>query len=263
MTEPPNQFGDGAAYERMMGRWSHLVGEKFLDWLDAPKGLRWIDVGCGNGAFTEVLIGRCAPAAVTGIDPSDAQIAYARERQSVKMARFRVAHAQDLPFEDDSFDAAAMALVISFVTDPQKAADEMARVTKPGGPVATYMWDIPGGGLPVNPIYMGLMAIGAGDLRPVMAPQSSRDAMEHYWKQAGMKNVATDVVRIQVAYDDFDDFWKSCNVPIGPSGNAVANLTPAKREELREHVREKLKPTPDGRIIYEAFCNAVKGTAPE
>jgi len=80
MTEPPNQFGDGAAYERMMGRWSHLVGEKFLAWLDALKGLRWIDVGCGNGAFTEVLIARCAPAAVTGIDPSDAQVAYVRER---------------------------------------------------------------------------------------------------------------------------------------------------------------------------------------
>jgi ubiquinone/menaquinone biosynthesis C-methylase UbiE len=263
MSEPPNQFGDGAAYERMMGRWSHLVGEKFLDWLGPPNGLRWIDVGCGNGAFTEVLIGRCAPAAVTGIDPSDAQIAYAHERQSVKMARFRVADAQDLPFEDNSFEAAAMALVISFVTDPQKAADEMARVTKPGGPVATYMWDIPGGGLPVNPVYMGLMAIGAGDRRPVLAPQSNRDAMEHYWKQAGMKNVSTDVVRIQVAYDDFDDFWKSCNVPVGPSGNAVANLTPAKRQELREHLREKLKPAPNGRIVYEAFCNAVKGTAPE
>jgi hypothetical protein len=115
----------------------------------------------------------------------------------------------------------------------------------------------------VNPVYMGLMAIGAGDRRPVLAPQSNRDAMEHYWKQAGMKDVSTDVVRIQVAYDDFDDFWKSCNVPIGPSGNAVANLTPAKREELQEHLREKLKPAPDGRIVYEAFCNAVKGTAPE
>jgi hypothetical protein len=40
MTKRPNQFGDGAAYERMMGRSSHLVGDKFLDWLDAPKGLR-------------------------------------------------------------------------------------------------------------------------------------------------------------------------------------------------------------------------------
>ena len=262
LTGEPNLFRDGQAYERMMGRWSHLVGEKFLDWLDAPKGLRWIDVGCGNGAFTEVLIARCAPAAVTGIDPSDQQIAYARERQSVKLARFRVAQAQSLPFPDNSFDAAAMALVISFVTDPQRAANEMARVTKPGGPVATYMWDIPGGGLPVNPIYMGLMDIGAGDLRPALAPQSGRDNMRTYWEQAGLKNVATEVVRIQVAYDDFDDFWKSCNVPIGPSGNAVANLTPAKRDQLREHLRQKLKPAADGRIVYEAFANAVKGHAP-
>jgi len=43
-------FTDGAAYERRMGRWSRLVGEVFLDWLAAPPGLRWVDVGCGNGA---------------------------------------------------------------------------------------------------------------------------------------------------------------------------------------------------------------------
>ena len=56
MTEPPNQFGDGAAYERVMGRWSHLVGEKLLDWLDAPKGLRWIDVSCGmRNVATDVV----------------------------------------------------------------------------------------------------------------------------------------------------------------------------------------------------------------
>jgi hypothetical protein len=42
----------------------------------------------------------------------------------------------------------------------------------------------------------------------------------------------------------------------------VANLTPAKRDELREHLREKLTPAPGGRIVYDAFCNAVKGTAP-
>ena len=53
-------FTDGKAYVRRMGRWSRIVGEAFLDWLAVPKGLRWLDVGCGNGAFTEVLITRCA-----------------------------------------------------------------------------------------------------------------------------------------------------------------------------------------------------------
>ena len=86
MSEAPNLFADGKAYERLMGRWSRLAGEKFLDWLDAPKNLKWLDVGCGNGAFTEVLIARCSPAAVTGVDPSEGQLAYARGRPGTKRA---------------------------------------------------------------------------------------------------------------------------------------------------------------------------------
>jgi SAM-dependent methyltransferase len=258
----PNLFRDGEAYERMMGRWSHRVGEKFLDWLGAPNGLRWIDVGCGNGAFTEVLIARAAPAAVTGIDPSEHQIAYARERETVKLARFRVANAQSLPFADNSFDAAAMALVISFLTEPLQAAQEMTRVVKPGGPVAAYMWDIPGGGLPVNPIYVGLRALGHGDLRPAGASHSNRDTMHKIWSEAGLTAIDTAVIRIEVAYSGFDDFWQSCNVPVGPSGNAVANLSPLKRDELKEYLRRNLPVAADGRIVYEAFANAVKGRVP-
>ena len=71
------RFDDGAAYERYMGEWSRLAGETFLGWLAPRPGLRWLDVGCGNGAFTELLAGRCAPLSVHGIDPSEAQLAYA------------------------------------------------------------------------------------------------------------------------------------------------------------------------------------------
>src|ERR1700716_4429681 len=74
------RFDDGAAYEEFMGMWSRLVGDVFLDWLAPAAQLRWIDVGCGNGAFTEMLVERCAPVAVHGIDPSAEQIAFARER---------------------------------------------------------------------------------------------------------------------------------------------------------------------------------------
>src|SRR4029077_17204876 len=128
MTEAPNLFADGKAYACLMGRWSRLAGEKFLDWVDAPKNLKWLDVGCGNGAFTEVLIARCAPAAVSGIDPSEGQLSYARTRPGAKLAEFRAGDAQALPYPDGSFDAAAMALVISFVPDPIKAVTEMMRV---------------------------------------------------------------------------------------------------------------------------------------
>src|SRR5579859_7836344 len=66
-------FTDGKAYERLMGRWSRLAGAAFLDWLNVPKAMRWLDAGCGNGAFTEEIIARCAPAVVTAIDPSEEQ----------------------------------------------------------------------------------------------------------------------------------------------------------------------------------------------
>jgi 2-polyprenyl-3-methyl-5-hydroxy-6-metoxy-1,4-benzoquinol methylase len=75
MTEPQIRFEDGAGYERMMGVWSRSAGQIFLDWLAPKPGLNWVDVGCGNGAFTELLVERCAPAEIEGIHPSEAQLA--------------------------------------------------------------------------------------------------------------------------------------------------------------------------------------------
>src|SRR5882672_2679905 len=97
------RFNDGAAYERYMGRWSQLAGERFLAWLAPPVGLRWLDVGCGNGAFTEMLAERCAPASAHGIDPFEAQLAYARTRPALRSAHFRQGDAMALPYADNSF----------------------------------------------------------------------------------------------------------------------------------------------------------------
>jgi SAM-dependent methyltransferase len=262
MSEAPNLFNDGNAYERLMGRWSRLAGEKFLDWIDPPKNLNWIDVGCGNGAFTEVLIARCAPAAVTGVDPSDGQLAFARTRPGAKMAQFRIADAQNLPFPDNSFDAASMALVITFIPDPVKAAKEMARVVKPGGWVATYMWDFPGGGFPIRPIAEAARFLGLGEPVRPNVNASRRDDMRAIWQQAGITSLDMQVIRIQVAFSSFDDFWDSNSVPVGPAGKALADLTPDMREKLKARLREQLPVAADGSIAYEAFANAVKGRAP-
>src|SRR5947209_20284063 len=135
MAEPQIRFDDGAGYERMMGKWSRLAGEVFLDWLKPASGLRWIDVGCGNGAFTELLAERCAPAEIQGVDPSEAQLAFARSRHRAGIAHFRHGDAMALPFADRGFDAAAMALVIFFVPEPPAGVAYNARGVRPGGPV--------------------------------------------------------------------------------------------------------------------------------
>src|ERR1044071_3906149 len=258
MGEGEKFFTNGEAYEKRMGRWSRIVGEAFLDWLDLPKGLRWIDVGCGNGAFTEVLISRCAPSAVRGIDPSEGQLNYARTRASAKLAEFRVGDAQALPYPDRSFDAAAMALAISFVPNPVKAAAEMRRVVKPGGWVATYMWDLPGGGIPIAPVFRALKSLGVAVSVPGLEV-SRQDNMRALWEKVGLQAVDTCVIRIPVLYTDFNDFWQSYSVPDGPSGVAIRKMSSSQIEQLKATLREELPTNPDGHIAYEAFANAVRG----
>src|SRR5207244_6398203 len=106
--------------ERYMGKWSQLVGQTFLDWLAPRPRLRWLDVGCGNGAFTEMLAQQCAPVSAKGIDPSEEQLAYARTRPAACVAQFHRGDAMALPFPDGTFDAAVMPLVIFFVPDPAR-----------------------------------------------------------------------------------------------------------------------------------------------
>src|SRR5262245_47963539 len=108
-----------------MGVWSRLAGEVILDWLAAPSGLSWIDIGCGNGAFTELLVQRCAPEEVQAIDPSECQLAFARKRLAGRLVAFHRGDAMALAYSADRFDAAVMALVIVFLSDPAKAIEEM------------------------------------------------------------------------------------------------------------------------------------------
>src|SRR3954454_22536035 len=137
---PPSHIICDAAddYERFMGRWSRAIGEKFLAWFDPPGAARWLDVGCGAGAFRALILRRCAPKAIVGIDPSPQQIEYARK--NFPSVTFEVGDSMDMRFGDGEFDFVASALVFHFIPDRAKAFTEMNRVLKPGGLVGGYTW---------------------------------------------------------------------------------------------------------------------------
>lgn len=262
MTDAANLFTDGKAYERFMGRWSKLVGQQFLTWLDVPKGLRWLDSGCGNGAFTDEVIARAAPASVIAVDPSEGQLAYARTRPGSAMARFQIGDAQRLSFPDDSFDVAVMALVIAFLPQPDKAVAGMTRVVRPGGWVATYMWDLEAGGSPTSPMFSALKSIGATPSAVPNAPASRIEAMRGFWQAAGLQSVETTVIRIPVSFDSVDDFWETTTSSGGPAAKLIEALPADRQHQVRQRLGEQLRPGADGRISYEAFANAVKGCVP-
>ena len=160
MAEARPTFDDGAAYDEFMGRWSRAVGAVFLDWLAAPRKAAWLDVGCGTGAFTTLIVKTCKPARVAAVDPGAAQIEFARLQPVAKRADFRVADAQTLPFSDGTFDVVASALVINFIPDRARAVAQMRRVTRPYGTVGGYVWDFAGDRSPSWPFNRALSGLG-------------------------------------------------------------------------------------------------------
>ena len=258
-----NTFGDGAAYERFMGRWSSAVGAVFLEWVAPPAGAHWLDIGCGTGVFTELALDTCSPATIAAVDPSAAQVELARNKPVGQRADFRVADAQQLPFPDAAFDVVASALVINFIPDRPRAIAEMRRVGRPGGVVAGYVWDFLAGRSPGSPITSGLHRIGARPPSVEGREDSRLEALIALFTGAGLKDIATRTIEVSMSFSDFNDCWVSLTPGYSPTGKAVAALSETDREKLIESVRGSLPAGPDGSITYSARANAIKARVPE
>jgi SAM-dependent methyltransferase len=261
MADETIRFDDGASYELMMGRWSLLVGERFLEWIDVPDGARWVDIGCGNGAFTELVVQRCRPASVQAFDPSPGQLAYARNRLPAGApVTWTEADAMQLPVADAVGDAAVMALVLFFVPNAAGGVAEMCRVVRTGGVVAAYHWDILGGGFPLADIGAEMLKLGIPPRLPPSAAASTIDASKALWQEAGLREVRTCQFTVQRSFDSFDDYWNSAatSSTMRPMFDAIPA---ARRELLKASVRHRVQ-AGDGPLTLSARANAVSGMKP-
>jgi ubiquinone/menaquinone biosynthesis C-methylase UbiE len=258
VTEEQIRFDDGAGYERYMGAWSQLVGETFLDWLVPAAGVRWLDIGCGNGAFTELVATRCLPSSIDGIDPAAQQVEYARTRPLLREAKLQVGDAMALPFDNDCFDVAVMPLVIFFVPDPAQGVAEMRRVLRTGGIAGAYAWDMEGGGFPYAMLQEEMRKL---DVTVPQAPSMSAshiDVMRKLWIDAGFKDIQVQQFTVDRIYPSFDEYWKI--VLGGPSvGGKLRALDPEKTVQLQARMRARLAVDASGGIASNARANAVKG----
>ncbi len=123
------------------------------------------------------------------------------------------------------------------------------------------MWDFPDG-TPISPLAPAMKSLGMVTPERPNTEAAGRDAMRAIWQQAGLTSIETEVIRIRVSYSSFDDFWESTTLPVGPSGKALAALSPTAREQLKARLRESLPIAADGTISYEAIANAAKGLVP-
>jgi ubiquinone/menaquinone biosynthesis C-methylase UbiE len=261
MADEAIRFDDGASYELMMGRWSVLVGEHFLDWIAVPNGARWLDIGCGNGAFTELVVKRCMPAGVRAFDPSPEQLLFARNRLPAGApVTWAEADAMRLPVADGAADVAVMALVLFFVPAPAIGVAEMSRAVRSGGVVAAYHWDVLDGGFPLAAIAVELLELGVQPRLPPSVAASTIEASTALWLEAGLHQVRTCQITVQRRFENFDEYWNSAAT--SNTLRPMFEVLPAERRALlKDNVRHRLR-AGDGPLIVSARSNAVTGIKP-
>lgn len=254
------RFSDGASYDHMMGPWSRSVGELFLDWLDPAPDLDWIDVGCGSGAFTSLVVERCQPSTILGIDPSQAQLDYALQRGLPHAARFEVADATSLPAVDRSIDVAVAALVVHFMPDPIAGVREMARVTRPGGLVAAYAWDLLNGGFPYNDLYSPMTSIGFPPPLPPSPAAGDMQNLQKTWEAAGLTDIKMQTFTVTRQFADFDEYWSTAATSPRIAA-ALQRIPPEPLAQLREHVRASVPYGEQSTVVPKATANAIVARA--
>lgn len=262
--QPADVWTSAAAYEQYVGRWSRLVANEFLAWLGVSPSSSWLDVGCGTGALTEVILSLTEPASVKGVDSSAAYIEAARQYVGDTRAVFVIGDAQQLPQSLEGFDAVVSGLVLNFVPRPEVAVAEMTRVVRPGGVVASYVWDYAG--------KMQLMRYfwdAAGALDPAAAhldeghrfPLCGPAPLTAVFRGAGLQDVDVRAIDVTTRFKNIDDYWSPFLGGQGPAPGYAMRLPYERRSRLRDQVAESLPVNADGSIELIARAWAVRGTA--
>jgi SAM-dependent methyltransferase len=256
----------GDLYEPYVGRWSRRVADAFLAWIAVRADADWADVGCGTGALSEAIFTTARPASIRGFDPSAGFLQFARRRLSHPAVTFAVADARSLPLPSTSVDAAVAGLVINFIPDPSAGVREMARVTRPGGTVAAYVWDY-GDRMELMRRFWDVAvaldpaveALDEGRRFPICRP----GPLLQLFNGAGLRDVTTQPIDIATNFASFDDFWSPFLGGQGPAPAYAMSLGEDRRAALRERIRSALPMRDDGSIHLIARAWAICGRKPE
>ena len=251
-------WSDGAAYERFMGRWSRLLADAMVRWLDPEPGTRWVDVGSGTGALTDALLRGAAPAEVVAVDPTAVFTEHARARLGDQRVVVRTGAAENLPLDSGTADHVVSSLVLNFLGDPVRALGEMVRVARPGGTVSCAVWDYAEGMQMLRVFWDAAVALDpeAAELDEARFPVCRPGALGEVFAAAGLGDVKLGELTVPTVFADVDDYWEPFLGGQGAVAGYLARLDGAALGALAEEVRRRLPVDDDGavRLTARAWC---------
>lgn len=254
----------GPAYEKFMGRWSTLIAQKFLSWLAIAPARSWLDVGCGTGSLTRLILESHQPKEIISIDPSNDFISHAQRSITDPSVHFKVGLAQSLELDPHCMDAVVSGLVLNFVPQPKAAISEMLRVTKPGGKIGVFIWDYAEGMQMLRHFWNAAVELDnkAKEFdEGVRFPLCREGQLESLVREVGLKQVEATAIEVKTVFQNFDDYWQPFLGNVGPAPAYIMSLDQKDRQTLEDKLRKSLPIDDSGSISMMARAWAIKGTA--
>ena len=249
----------GEAYDAFMGRYSRLLAEPFADAVGVVAGQTVLDVGCGPGALTGVLVDRVGADSVSACDPSVPFVAACAARHPG--VDVRLAPAEAIPFDDHSFDIVLSQLVLHFVSDPSQAAGELRRVLRPGGVAGACVWEFGKGMVMLRKFWDAALAVdpGAPDEQGLAfgGPGEIADLLE----TAGFVGIVESTLTVSTTYTGFEELWAGLLLGIGPAGSYLVSLPEGQRDRVRDRMFAGVG-SPPGAFSLDASARYAHGSTP-
>jgi ubiquinone/menaquinone biosynthesis C-methylase UbiE len=263
------EFSNPEDYELWMGRWSARLAPAFVNFADLRKRGRFLDVGSGTGVLAAALLAGVQDATVLGIEPSESYVAYCRARMRDQRVDFERGDALNMPFADGQFDGTLSLLILQELTDVPEAVNEMRRVTRAGGIVASSQWNF-ADGMPMLALFWDAVieTIGTNDARKnasncMVVDYPDEKALRRLWEEAGLVEVETQLLEIEMVFKSFDDYWVPFSSGVTPTSRYAQKLSEGDRNALEDCLRQKAVGQPaDDRFTLTAQAWAVRGSVP-
>jgi len=254
---------DGAAYQRFIGRWTRRLADPLIAFAGPLPDGPVLDVGTGTGSVAAALRQADPSRKIIGIDVAEPYLAFARKRDDCDGATFLQQDAASLDLPDDHVAGAFSCIVMNFLKEPAKALSEMHRATRPGGVIASAVWDFRGGLVYQRMLWDTVASLDAAAAatrdRIFSAPLGLPDGMVDLWQAAGLEDIVRESLTIRMDFSDFSDYWEPLLGGQGPVGGYVAGLDPDMQARVRDAVKAAFL---SGAPELTATAWAVKGRVP-
>ncbi len=243
------------------------MGNKLIGLLNLNDTDIVLDIAAGTGEPALTIAGQIKKGKVIITDLSEKMLDIAKEnaiKKGINNIETIVCDACDLPFENHTFDAVSCRLGFMFFPDMTLAAKEMVRVLKPGGRIATSVWNVPEKNFWVtgimSPIIKHLNLPAPAPDSPGMFRCAKDGLISNMFAQSGLKNISVTEVEAKLQCKATDVYWTLMNELAAPVVAAMNNADETTKEKIKQEVYQRINEKyPDGNVLIDSSSLVICG----